>query len=166
MDEFFSIELPRGAYTVAVVRDVLGAVLDVIGVDTESRDDVLTATSEACSNAIEHGAAGEGYIVRTRIQEEFCDVEISNPGPTFRNDHPIPPPAESESGRGILLMHGLVDRVGYLPTSNGGTRVHLHKRFGARAGVMTHTSSRSRVPPPSNATTNADTRPTCPLGSG
>ncbi|MDS1270076.1 ATP-binding protein [Lipingzhangella sp. LS1_29] len=159
MDERFSIELPRKACTVAVVRDFLGAALDASGVDTESRNDILAAVSEACGNVVEHGDGASGYLVCARIQWEFCDIEISNSGRAFDIGRPTPPPIEAESGRGILLMHGLVDQVGFRTAGNGGTRVYLHKRFPSQPRPPRQHSSRER---PASA---PDSSGTCPLGA-
>lgn len=123
MDAVFSISLPRRAYTVAVVRDMLGTLLFRAGLCRDCVDDFLLATSEACANAVEHGAPTSGYRVDAEIDRHWCEVRISHTGRTpdpealaarFASDHPPPLPGpDSESGRGILLMRHLMDEVSF-----------------------------------------------------
>jgi serine/threonine-protein kinase RsbW len=123
MDAVFSISLPRRAYTVAVVRDILGTLLFRAGLCRECVDDFLLATSEACANAVEHGGPTAEYRVDAEIDRHGCEVRISHTGRApdpealaarFSSERPPPLPGlDSESGRGILLMRRLMDEVSF-----------------------------------------------------
>ncbi|MEU3018031.1 MULTISPECIES: ATP-binding protein [unclassified Nocardiopsis] len=121
MDTAFSISLPRQAYTVAVVRDVLGALLRRSGLCAECVDDLLLAASEACSNAVEHGETSPDYEVGVDLASHWCELRVSQTGRApdtealvrrFTSEHTPLPGLTSESGRGISLMRYLMDEVG------------------------------------------------------
>src|SRR5690625_7965849 len=67
MDAGFSITLPRQAYTVAVVRDILDTLLRRGGLCRECVDDILIAVSEAGANAVEHGDPAPDYTVEAEL---------------------------------------------------------------------------------------------------
>ncbi|CAL9500929.1 Serine-protein kinase RsbW [Nocardiopsis dassonvillei] len=123
MDAVFSISLPRRAYTVAVVRDVLETFLDRAGLCRGCVDDFLLASSEACANAVEHGGPAPDYRVEADLGAHWCEVRISHTGRApdsealaarFTSERPPPLPGiDSESGRGILLMRRLMDEVSF-----------------------------------------------------
>lgn len=135
MDTVFSISLPRRAYTVAIVRDMLGALLRRSGLCRGCVDDILLSVSEACANAIEHGGPNEGYEVETEFAPGWCELRISHAGRApdmaaladrFTSSRAPLPGLESESGRGILLMRYLMDEVDF--RSEPRTTVILRKR--------------------------------------
>ncbi|WP_017577527.1 ATP-binding protein [Nocardiopsis kunsanensis] len=135
MDAGFSITLPRQAYTVAVVRDILDTHLHRGGLCRECVDDILLAASEAGSNAVEHGAPDPDYTVETELGPRWCEVRVSHTGRAPDDAHlaelfaqetvPLPAP-ETESGRGIVLMRYLMDEVAFQDEPR--TMVVLRKR--------------------------------------
>ncbi|MBE3000937.1 ATP-binding protein [Nocardiopsis sp. HNM0947] len=135
MDAGFSITLPRQAYTVAVVRDILDTLLSRGGLCRECVDDILLAVSEAGANAVEHGGPAPDYTVEAELGPRWCEVRISHTGRApdeahlaerFAND-PVPLPSpEAESGRGIVLMRYLMDEVAFQDEPR--TMVALRKR--------------------------------------
>ncbi|GAA1105489.1 ATP-binding protein [Nocardiopsis metallicus] len=138
MDTVFSISLPRQAYTVAVVRDILGALLSRSGLCRECVDDILLAASEACANAVEHGAPSPDYEVEVELAPGWCELQISHTGRApdtaalvqrFTSEHTPLPGLEAESGRGILLMRYLMDEVDF--SGEPRTTVILRKRLTA-----------------------------------
>ncbi|MBR8745360.1 ATP-binding protein [Nocardiopsis sp. MG754419] len=146
MDTVFSISLPREAYTVAIVRDMLGALLRRSGLCQECIDDILLSVSEACANAIEHGGHSETFDVETEFAPGWCELRISHSGRVpdmagladrFTSPHTPLPGLESESGRGILLMRYLMDEVAF--SGEPRTTVILRKRATScdRAGDAT-----------------------------
>ncbi|GAB3722885.1 ATP-binding protein [Nocardiopsis nanhaiensis] len=135
MDTAFSISLPRQAYTVSVVRDVLGALLGRAGLCTECVDDILLAVSEASANAVEHGEPARAYAVEAELAPGWCELRISHTGRAPDNaalverftSQQLPLPGlEEESGRGILLMRCLMDEVTF--SGEPRTTVILRKR--------------------------------------
>lgn len=129
MDINFAIALPRQAYTVAVMRDFLGEALRTTGVCADCRFAILLAASEACANAVDHGAPSCGYQVTARIHTDTCVLEISHRGPGFDPAQVPLPDIEAESGRGILLMHQVMEDVAITGDPDGTTRVLLRKRL-------------------------------------
>ncbi|OLT28631.1 serine/threonine protein kinase [Nocardiopsis sp. CNR-923] len=136
MDAVFSISLPRQAYTVSVVRDVLSTLLRRAGLCRDCADDVVLATSEACANAIEHAGSGHDYRVEADLDADLCELRISHNGGApgdaapprgFLRDHVPLPRLSAESGRGIFLMRCLMDEVAFrtAPRSTVLLRKHL-----------------------------------------
>lgn len=135
MDAGFSITLPRQAYTVAVVRDILDTLLRRGGLCRECVDDILIAVSEAGANAVEHGDPAPDYTVEAELGPRWGEVRISHTGRApdnarlaerFANETvPLPGP-EAESGRGIVLMRYLMDEVAFQDEPR--TMVALRKR--------------------------------------
>ncbi|WP_374058189.1 ATP-binding protein [Marinitenerispora sediminis] len=128
MDVRFAIALPRKAYTVAVMRDVMDEALRSTDVCDGCRSDLLLAGSEACANVIDHGHTAVGYNVVTRVLARYCEMEIAHTGPRFDPAQVPLPDLEAESGRGILLMRAFVDQVTF-GHDGAGTVVRLRKRL-------------------------------------
>ncbi|PSK99495.1 serine/threonine-protein kinase RsbW [Murinocardiopsis flavida] len=139
MDVRFSIALPREAYTVAVVRVSLGQALRAGGICADCRSDILTAASEACANVIDHGHPATSYEVAAWLRGDTCVLEVGSMGPAFDPGSVRPPGPDAESGRGLLLMHTLVDTVEFGRSPSGLAVVRMRRRFdpacrcGARA---------------------------------
>lgn len=131
----FSISLPRRAYTVSVVRDVLGALLHRSGLCEECVDDILLSVSETCANAVEHGDPSPDYEVEAELAPGWCELRISHTGRSpdttalarrLTSDRVPLPGLEAESGRGILLMRYLMDEIDFSEEPH--TTVILRKR--------------------------------------
>lgn len=121
--------LPRDAASVAVVRDVIMAALMQLGVDADCVDDIRLAVSEASANVIEHAGAGDEYEVRLDISERECEIRVLDSGRGFdfeSFDDEMPDPM-SPRGRGLALMHALVDGVDFVSAPESGTVVRLVK---------------------------------------
>lgn len=130
MDERFLVALPRAAYTVPVLRSFLGSTLQIHGVCPECRRDILVAASEACANVVDHGDPAPNYQVSVRIERSFCTLRITHTGRHFTPAAvPSRPTADAESGRGIFLMHSLMDEVAFDVEPDGRTTVLLAKRL-------------------------------------
>ncbi|MBB6174059.1 serine/threonine-protein kinase RsbW [Nocardiopsis mwathae] len=150
MDEQFSITLPRHAYTVTVMRDVLRTAFRVHGICGDCAFPILIAATEACANAVDHGAPAPDYEVRLRLRPSLCLLEVSHTGPEFRAGRVPLPELEWESGRGILLMRALMDSVAFHASRSGGVTVWMCKqlhpaepsRRGARRSAATIPASR------------------------
>ncbi|GBE29260.1 MAG TPA: ATP-binding protein [Bacteroidetes bacterium] len=103
----------------------------------DQRDDIAISLSEVVTNAIEHGNAGivdkMVTVVLLRI-EGGIRIEVTDQGggfnPALVADPTDPENLLSESGRGLLIVHHLMDEVDVEPVSTG-TRISLVKRFTA-----------------------------------
>jgi serine/threonine-protein kinase RsbW len=94
---------------------------------------VPVALSEALSNAILRGnAEGKGKHVRVRavIRDDAVVFDITDEGPDFDMDakrvEPTPENITREEGRGLFLMHRLMDRVEHI--HKGGNVIRLTLR--------------------------------------
>ena len=125
----FSLALPREALSIPVIRRALGDALRGLGVAQECVTDILVATSEACTNVIEHAQTARNFEVDACIDDGDCVLKIVDRGRGFRDVHRRPARAEDESGRGINIMRALVDDVDFDTRPGQGTVVYLHKRL-------------------------------------
>jgi len=94
---------------------------------------IPVALSEALSNAILRGNAnGQGKHVRVRavIRDDAIVFDVSDEGPDFDMDklrvEPTPETVTREEGRGLFLMHRLMDRVEHI--RKGGNVIRLTLR--------------------------------------
>jgi serine/threonine-protein kinase RsbW len=94
---------------------------------------IPVALSEALSNAILRGNAnGQGKHVRVRavIRDDAIVFDVSDEGPDFDMEklrvEPTPETVIREEGRGLFLMHRLMDRVEHI--RKGGNVIRLTLR--------------------------------------
>ena len=91
-----------------IVRSMLHRLCDDHGIEGAQRFSLITAVGEAVANAVEHAYRGDeaGMVqIRTFVDDETISIEIEDYGrwrPFQKRD---------ERGRGIVLMHELMDRV-------------------------------------------------------
>ncbi|HEU5034587.1 MAG TPA: ATP-binding protein [Mycobacteriales bacterium] len=126
----FTLQLPRDALSVPVVRRVLDQSMRTLGVTGDCRTDIGVALSEACTNVLDHATNGEEYEVVADVADESCVIEVVDTGRGFSGDDYGHTAAEetAEDGRGIQLMRALVDRVHFRSKPGAGTVVHLEKQ--------------------------------------
>jgi serine/threonine-protein kinase RsbW len=127
-----SLQLPRDRLSVPVTRHLIGAAMVEVGVVVEQIDDVQLIISEACSNVIDHAGPGDDYEVTVTIDRSACHIRVIDIGRGF--DHKTFDTYEmanldAEHGRGLALMHALVDQVSFESRPEQGTVVHLVKEL-------------------------------------
>ncbi|MDP9176826.1 MAG: ATP-binding protein [Gemmatimonadota bacterium] len=94
---------------------------------------VPVALSEALSNAILRGNAnGKGKVrIRAVIRDDAVVFDITDEGPDFDMDarrvEPTPENVTREEGRGLFLMHRLMDRVEHTYKGGNIIRLTLHR---------------------------------------
>lgn len=107
---------------VALVGVAVGAIAGLLGYDESERFSWELCVVEAASNSIRHAyamAAGHPVRVRIEIQPSRVEIRVADQGLPVPLDRRRPPePSEAgdpgelaESGRGIPLMHQLMDEV-------------------------------------------------------
>ena len=122
--------LPRDARTIPVARHICREALRELGVEANCVGDIEVALTEACTNVLEHSQAGEEYEVQVRLAVHDCVIRVVDQGRGFDTAAPRPRTEEIlENGRGIALMHALVDRVKFESRPAEGTIVHLEKQL-------------------------------------
>ncbi len=121
--------LPREAETVAIVRDVAVLSLVRLGVTSACAEDIRLALSEACTNVVDHSEADDEYEVRLQVDGRRCEMRVIDTGRGFdiNSLSAVPVAAESPRGRGMGLMHALVDSINFESEPEAGTIVHLVK---------------------------------------
>ena len=118
------------------VRALLHRDLERWDVATEVADAILLAAGEAVTNAVVHGSWGQQdsvMVVRWAMAGERFSFSVQDRGPGFdssrtamsRRAHP-----SQNRGRGLYIMHALMDRV-VVDSGLYGTRILLEKALGA-----------------------------------
>jgi anti-sigma regulatory factor (Ser/Thr protein kinase) len=130
MEISLELRLPRDAASVPLVRHLCGDALRKLRVAEDCVGDVELAITEACTNVVKHSSgAHDEYKVKIAIGGKTCEISVSDAGVGF--DHEMlgrdPAPISAESGRGIILMRALVDKVKFVSRPRDGTIVHLVK---------------------------------------
>lgn len=135
MEITLSLSLPRDARTIAVARHLCRKTLREMGVEDGCVSDIEIALTEACTNVLDH-SAGHEYDVELALTERDCVIRVIDGGFGFDVDAPRKATdTEAESGRGISLMHALVDQVRFESRPEEGTVVHLEKSLVYKEGA-------------------------------
>lgn len=113
-----------------VARDAVAAFGRRFGFDGERLDDLKTAVSEACINAIEHGNCNQPNLrvyVTCSCDGERLTVEIQDDGRKRFQGHTIVHCMDSKlagaiprRGMGLMLISQLVDESGFTDTGENG----------------------------------------------
>lgn len=100
------LTLPARAENVAIVRNVVGALVEAVGLDRALVEDVKLAVTEACTNVVRHAYRGhEGPIdVVVSPEADRLVVVVVDRGEGIR-----PHPGEDGPGLGLPLMAALAD---------------------------------------------------------
>jgi serine/threonine-protein kinase RsbW len=124
-----SMNIPRDASTLPLVRHLTKHALREIGVRPRCIGDVEVAVTEACANVVEHSTDEDEYSVDVAITDTRCEIRVIDTGRGFdfetlgHSDAKI----TAEGGRGIQLMRALVDAIKFTSEPESGTVVHLVK---------------------------------------
>jgi serine/threonine-protein kinase RsbW len=125
----FALRLPSDGADLHAARVRVRAQLRALDVVGEDCDDVTLALTEACSNVIDHAGSSGEYDVVVDLAGNTCEVRVVDPGRGLRGPIAIRRPAsDAERGRGIALMHALMDEVRVVSVPGRGTTVRLLKR--------------------------------------
>lgn len=128
-----AVALPHERRSVPIARHVVRAAVANLGVTASCVHDIEVALSEACTNVLQHAGASDKYEVRLEVDDDRCVLRVVDLGDSpgrLRLDVPGDPPGgDVEHGRGLLLMHALVDRVGFATLNEHGTVVSLEKQL-------------------------------------
>ena len=110
-----STRVPADLDALASLRSRLTAALESEGWTGDPVDQVLTASTEALANAVEHGSApGAGVNVSFEVTSEAARVRVldeGRSGSTTPLGEPAAPPVSSLQGRGRLMMRALAEEM-------------------------------------------------------
>ncbi|MFC4586799.1 ATP-binding protein [Sphaerisporangium corydalis] len=127
-----ALRLPRDAASVSVTRQILGAELEVLGVETQIKEDIQLMLTEACSNVIRHASETDEYTVSAQLIEDRFVITVVDTGSGFdpekldaeKTETPSP---MAEHGRGLQIMRALADDVRFMNRPLQGAIVCLEK---------------------------------------
>jgi serine/threonine-protein kinase RsbW len=126
------ITIPAEVDRLAGVRDEVSSLVTPLGFTESAVFDIKVALGEALANAVRHGspnASGEVSIEAIAFPDRVV-LEVSDSGVGFNGEHSMSPDLYAPSGRGIMFMRALMDRVEFEPAPGGGTLVRLVKHHG------------------------------------
>jgi anti-sigma regulatory factor (Ser/Thr protein kinase) len=106
-----------------VLRFALEQWLLMSGVDAETMSAALLATHEAAANAIEHGECEELELEGRLEPQQMISIEVRDGG-----SWKTPQAGSDERGRGLQLIHGLMESV-TINQGSLGTSVCMRRRY-------------------------------------
>lgn len=114
------LTLPARPENVAVVRHVLGALAEALGLPKAVREDMRLAVTEACANVVRHAYdSGEGAIdVVVRPHGRAVQVIVTDAGRGIE-----PSPDSSGPGLGLPLIAALADSLEIERSGGAGSRL-------------------------------------------
>ena len=106
-----------------LVRAALSALADPLFLRPEQLNDLKTAISEACNNAVDHAYRGRSGTIAVRVDVgvESVDAVVRDWGGGFRHLAP----AGEHLRVGLPLINALADRVEFLTSPGSGTEVRM-----------------------------------------
>jgi serine/threonine-protein kinase RsbW len=131
-----SVELtiPSGVGFEKVAMDTAASLAKKIGLPPERIEDLRTAVSEACLNAIEHGneeSHRRKVVVLMAATDSELEISVRDHGRAFvvpdeaPNITTIIEEEKRSRGWGIYLIRSLVDEVEFKPLPKGGNVVRM-----------------------------------------
>jgi anti-anti-sigma factor len=127
-----SFEVVADATALADIRNTVCETLEPLGMGESALFDVRVAVGEALSNAVRHGSSGSGdemVGICVTAHPDRVVIEVSDSGTGFDGQSLAGADPYAASGRGVLFMRALMDRVEFSATSSGGTAVTLVKHL-------------------------------------
>lgn len=134
------LRVPADLAVVSFVRSALACVLTREEWPADGAGRVLLASTEALTNAIEHGSPGGAAVeVELSVTAERVDIRVldqGRPGAALPVVPCEPPPATSLRGRGLIIISRLSDDFD-LSANGDGTQVDVgflrHRERGAES---------------------------------
>lgn len=114
----------------AAARAAVVSLLEGLGIPESTLFDIRVAVGEALANAMRHGSPGGSSDVVAVAVEAYDDrvaIEVSDQGCGFDGTLPAEADLYAASGRGVMFMRALMDRVDFSVCEGGGTTVRLEK---------------------------------------
>jgi serine/threonine-protein kinase RsbW len=124
------LSLPSELGYEVIARDAVGAFARRLGLPSERIEDLKTALSEACINAIEHGNSlrpGLRVQIYCRVEEEQLVIEVIDQGVSAFAPRGGPLSIKDKiaglgslRGMGLMLISQLCDEAGFVPCGGSG----------------------------------------------
>ena len=132
--ESIELTIPSGPGFEKVAMDTAASLARKIGLPPERIEDLRTAVSEACLNAIEHGNQENRrhkVVVLMAATDSELEISVRDQGQAFAvpdeapNITTIIEEEKRSRGWGIYLIRSLVDEVEFKPLPKGGNVVRM-----------------------------------------
>jgi len=127
-----SLQLPRDRLSVPLIRHLVGQAMGEVGVVEQDIADVGLAVTEAAANVIDHAGTTDAYRVTLTLSFDLAELRVVDVGRGFDYQSLAlddDTDANGERGRGLKLMHALVDQATFESNPEQGTIVRLAKRL-------------------------------------
>ena len=123
--------IPADTRYIAVVRRGIRNLAESAGFSRDAVADVEVAVSEAVTNSVTHGSPNpnaSAVVVKCKACDDFLVIEIEDQG-NMESLPSAPPQCDPrhETGRGMLIMHALMDECEDCRTETG-LRVRMAKQ--------------------------------------
>lgn len=125
-----SLDVEPNVNSFSEVRDEVSAIIEPLGFPESAVFDVKVALGEALANAVRHGMPSSGdnhVVVDVTAYQDRVVIDVSDRGIGFDGAHVGSSDVYAPSGRGIMFMRALMDKVEFMPREGGGTTVRLVK---------------------------------------
>lgn len=125
------LSFPADTAELASARQQVIALFAGLDIPESTMFDIRVAVGEALANAMRHGSPGGrsdtvGVIVE--VYDDRVAIVVSDQGCGFDGAPPDVSDLYAASGRGVMFMRALMDRVEFTVCEGGGTSVRLEKR--------------------------------------
>jgi serine/threonine-protein kinase RsbW len=134
----YSLRLPRDVVTVPLVRTICRDAMHRLGVTPDCQGDVALALTEACANVVQHADGPNEYEVTIAFVGDCCHIRVvdSGHGIDITDSSRTETVIDRDSGRGVVLMRLLADRIAFESRPEDGTIVHLEKHLELSEGAL------------------------------
>jgi len=131
LSRVLEFRIPADTRYIGVVRHGIRSLAESAGFTREDVSDVEVAVSEAVTNSVKHGSPDQdvaAVVVKCHALQDCLVVEVEDESEAAS----IPPCPElcdtrEESGRGVLMMHSLMDEFENCRTEHG-MRIRMAKQ--------------------------------------
>lgn len=138
-DEYVTICVPGKATFMKAIREMIDQAAMDFGFEEDSREQIVMAVDEACTNIVKHGyqaqkTAGKIYlkvsVCRTHLIVEVMDEASRFSSADEKGMNPSEFLTSGEShGFGLYIMHSFMDGVEHEYEEGKGNRLRLIKRL-------------------------------------
>ena len=121
--------IPADTRYVSLIRRGIRSLAESAGFSRQEVSDVEVAVSEAVTNSVEHGSPCSdcaAVLIKCLVSGEGLVVEVEDESPADHLPSPVLSGPADERGRGILMMHSLMDECEGQRTDSG-MRVRMAK---------------------------------------
>lgn len=132
--EMIKLSVPNKPEYVSVIRLTVSGIANRIGFDIEEIEDIKVAVSEACTNAITHGACQSetNFNIDFLSKAQELTIKVYDNGKGCLTQNIKTPNLEElkEGGLGIFIIKSLMDHVEILSNNGKGTVITMTKYVG------------------------------------